>query len=97
MRAATLRPPAPPLESEAARPAPLSHPGRPRLLILTVGFTVGGAEQLILTTAPRMQRDGFDVTVACLKGWGMLGDELEARGVRAVALGAKGHLDLRTF
>ena len=97
MRAATLSPPAPPLEPEAARPAPLSHPGRPRLLILTVGFTVGGAEQLILTTAPRMQRDGFDVTVACLKGWGMLGDELEARGVRAVALGAKGHLDLRTF
>ncbi len=81
----------------APRPALLPHAGRPRLLILTVGFTVGGAEQLILTTAPRLQRDGFDVTVACLKGWGLLGDELEDRGVRAVALGAKGWLDLRAF
>src|SRR2546425_7618316 len=81
----------------AARPVPAHHSGRPRVLILTVGFTVGGAEQLILTTAPRMQRDGFEVTVACLKGWGLLGDELEARGVRAVALGAKGWFDLRAF
>jgi len=81
----------------APRPAFLPHAVRPRLLILTVGFTVGGAEQLILTTAPRLQRDGFEVTVVCLKGWGLLGDELEARGVRAVALGAKGPFDVRAF
>jgi len=86
-----------PEEPDAARPLPAVHAGRPRVLILTVGFTVGGAEQLILTTAPRMQRDGFEITVACLKGWGLLGDELEARGVRAVALGARGIWDLRAF
>ncbi|MFQ5877310.1 MAG: glycosyltransferase [Acidobacteriota bacterium] len=68
---------------------------RARLLILTVGFTIGGAERLILMTAPRLQRRGFDVLVACLKGWGPLGEELERRGVRAVALGASGALDLR--
>jgi glycosyltransferase involved in cell wall biosynthesis len=68
---------------------------RPRVLVLTVGFSVGGAEQLILMTAPRLKREGFEVTVACLKGWGLLGDELEARGVRAVALGAKGVWDVR--
>jgi glycosyltransferase involved in cell wall biosynthesis len=79
------------------RPAPAAHVGRPRVLILTVGFTVGGAEQLILTTAPRLQRDGFEVTVACLKGWGLLGDELQARGVRALALGARRIWDLRAF
>jgi glycosyltransferase involved in cell wall biosynthesis len=60
---------------------------RPRVLMLTVGFTVGGAEQLILETAPRLQEEGFEVTVACLKGWDLLGDELQGRGVRAVALG----------
>ncbi|HEU4401134.1 MAG TPA: glycosyltransferase [Candidatus Polarisedimenticolia bacterium] len=78
--------------------APRAVPGRgprPRLLILTVGFTVGGAEQLILMTAPRLAREGFEVTVACLKGWGPLGDELDARGVRAVALGCARFWDLR--
>ncbi len=79
------------------RPAALAHLGRPRLLILTVGFAVGGAEQLVLTTAPRLQRDGFEVTVACLKGWGVLGNELEARGVRSIALGATGMFDLRVL
>src|SRR3989442_9728294 len=100
MTAAPLLPPAPRLEAEtprASRPAALARAGRTRLLILTVGFTVGGAEQLILTTAPRFQRDGFEVPVACLKGWGLLGDELQARGVRALALGARRIWDLRAF
>jgi glycosyltransferase involved in cell wall biosynthesis len=65
------------------------------VLVLTVGFTIGGAEQLILMSVPRLQRLGFDVTVACLKGWGPLGEELEAQGVRAVALGAARAWDLR--
>jgi glycosyltransferase involved in cell wall biosynthesis len=98
---ATLPLPAPPPDGPCtpagARPAPVPHAGHPRVLILTIGFTIGGAEQLVLTTAPRLQRDGFEVTVACLKGWGTLGDELDARGVRAVALGARSLWDLRVF
>ena len=82
---------------ETAREATTPRTPRARLLVLTVGFTVGGAEQLILMTAPRLRREGFDVTVACLKGWGPLGDELEARGVRAVALGATGAVLLGTL
>ena len=79
------------------RPAAVApaRAGRPRVLVLTVGFTVGGAEQIVLMTAPRLQRAGFDVTVACLKEWGPVGDELEARGVRAVACGARSVWDLR--
>lgn len=84
-----------PAPTKDTLPAVGAQPARPRVLVLTVGFTVGGAEQLVLMTAPRMKREGFDVTVACLKGWGLLGDELEARGVRAVALGAKGVWDVR--
>jgi glycosyltransferase involved in cell wall biosynthesis len=80
-----------PLREAAAK----GRAGRPRLLILTVGFGVGGVEQLILSTAPLLQKEGFEVTVACLKGWDILGDELDARGVRAVALGARGRLDFR--
>src|SRR6058998_311684 len=100
MNASRPRPVAPPGDPEepaAARPVPAAHAGRPRVLILTVGFGIGGAEQLILTTAPRLQRDGFEVTVAFLKGWGLLGDELVERGVRALALGAKGIWDLRAL
>ncbi len=81
-------------QRNSAAPGPLASP-RPRLLVLTVGFTIGGAEQLILLTAPRLSRAGFDVTVACLKGWGPLGDELQAAGIRAVALGGAGPWDLR--
>lgn len=77
------------------RMEPSSRSGRPRVLILTVGFTVGGAEQIVLMTAPRLQRAGFDVTVVSLKGWGPVGDELETRGVRAVSLGARGPWDAR--
>ncbi len=91
----------PPVRSAVAFGAPqeaiLPVPGigRPRVLVLTVGFTIGGAEQLVLMTAPRLQKLGFEVTVACLKGWDLVGDELEARGVRAVALGSRGATDLR--
>jgi glycosyltransferase involved in cell wall biosynthesis len=97
---ARTQPSLPPPEREersVPRAAQSEGGGRPRLLILTVGFGIGGAEQLILTTAPRLQRDGFEVTIVGLKGWGLLGDELEARGVRAVALGGRGAWDLRAF
>lgn len=91
--------PAPPLatspQTAPVRAANGARPFRPRLLILTVGFTVGGAEKLVLITAPRLQRAGFEVTVACLKGWGDLGDDLQARGVRAIALGGTGRYDLK--
>jgi len=68
-------------------------PARPRVLILTVGFGVGGAEQLILMTAPRLRDAGFEITVAALKGRGPIARELEAAGVRCVALDGRGRGD----
>jgi glycosyltransferase involved in cell wall biosynthesis len=70
---------------------------RPRLLILTVGFGVGGAEQLVLMTAPRLADAGFEVLVASLKGRGPIASEIEAAGVRCVALGGRGRADLPVF
>lgn len=83
-----------PMAGDAVRAVPRRR-AAPRVLILTVGFTLGGAEQLILMTAPRLRRAGFEVTVACLKEWGPVGDDLQAAGIRAIALGARGPLDPR--
>jgi len=67
---------------------------RPRVLTLLVGYGVGGAEQLILDTAPRLRALGFDLRSAALKGPGPLLPELEAQGVPSVALGARHRGDL---
>lgn len=67
---------------------------RPRVFVLTVGFGLGGAEQLILTTAPRLRDAGFEVTVGALKGMGPIAGELHARGIRCVAFGGAGRRDL---
>jgi glycosyltransferase involved in cell wall biosynthesis len=65
----------------------------PRVLSLTVGFDVGGAEQLILATAPRLVARGFDVRAAALKGPGPMMAELEAAGIPCTALGAASRFD----
>lgn len=72
----------------------MSGDARPRILTLLVGFGVGGAEQLVLDTAPRLRARGFDLRAAALKGPGPLLPELEAAGVPGVALGARHRGDL---
>jgi glycosyltransferase involved in cell wall biosynthesis len=72
----------------------MSGDARPRVLQLLVGFDIGGAEQLVLDTAPRLRALGFDLRVAALKGAGPLLGELEAAGVPAVALDARHRGDL---
>ncbi len=72
----------------------MSGATRPRVLTLLVGYGVGGAEQLILDTAPRLRAQGFDLRSAALKGPGPLLAELEAAGVPSVALGARHRGDL---
>jgi len=69
----------------------------PRVLSLTVGFDVGGAEQLLLATAPRLVARGFDVRAAALKGPGPMMAELEAAGIPCTALGATGRFDARAL
>jgi glycosyltransferase involved in cell wall biosynthesis len=57
------------------------------VLQLLVGFTVGGAEKLVLQLAPLMRERGFRTVVVCLKGPGVVGDLLQAQGFVARALG----------
>jgi glycosyltransferase involved in cell wall biosynthesis len=71
------------------------RPRGPRVLSLTVGFGIGGAEQLLLAVAPRLAERGFDVRACALKGPGPMMAELEAAGIPCTALGATGRRDLR--
>jgi len=69
----------------------------PRVLSLTVGFDVGGTEQLLLATAPRLAARGFDMRAAALKGAGPMMAELEAAGIPCTALGATSRFDVRAL
>jgi glycosyltransferase involved in cell wall biosynthesis len=71
--------------------------GGPRVLSLTVGFGIGGAEQLLLAVLPRLAERGFDVRAAALKGPGPMRAELEAAGVPCTALGGAGRRDPRVL
>lgn len=85
----------PPVPGGPANLATGPRLGRPRLMIMLANFKVSDAGQTVLVLAPRLQRAGFDILVAGLGRWGLLADELEAAGVRAVALGMRRTLDPR--
>ncbi|MGH7259198.1 MAG: glycosyltransferase [Nitrospiraceae bacterium] len=67
---------------------------RIKVLLLTVGLTIGGTEGQILELASRMDRRRFDVSVCALKGEGPLAQDLRARGVRVIALDGRGTRDI---
>ena len=68
-----------------------------KVLLLVVGFDVGGTEAHVLELASRMDRRKFNVMVCSLKPLGRLGEELRARGVRVVSLSGSGKFDLRVL
>ena len=68
-----------------------------KVLLLVVGFDVGGTEAHVLELASRLDRRSFDVLVCSLKPVGCLGKELPSRGVRVVSLDGVGKFDLRVL
>jgi len=65
----------------------MSGPDRPRLLVLTVGLGVGGAEEIIRQSLPLIREEGFDVTLWSLKRGGRLLEEIRDSGSRVKSLG----------
>jgi glycosyltransferase involved in cell wall biosynthesis len=65
----------------------MSDSHRPRLLVLTVGLGVGGAEEIVHRSLPRIQAEGFDVTLGSLKRGGEMLEEFRQGGVRVESLG----------
>jgi len=66
---------------------------RPRLLLLTVGLGVGGAEEIVRQSLPLIRTGGFDVTLGSLKGDGSLSGEIRESGVRVESFGGSGPWD----
>ncbi|HYV18044.1 MAG TPA: glycosyltransferase [Verrucomicrobiae bacterium] len=66
----------------------------PRVLALTVGLGLGGAERLLLLSAPRLRALGFDVRIGTFKDGGALAPSFERAGVPVVHFGARHRRDL---
>lgn len=69
--------------------------GRREVWHLLVGLTRGGAETLLVHVLPYLREHGQEPRVLALKGWGPVGDDLEAAGIQVTALGGRGKRDPR--
>jgi glycosyltransferase involved in cell wall biosynthesis len=68
-----------------------------RILHLITELELGGAERLLATTLPRLDRKRFEVSVAYLYGNAPLRVELERAGIRVTKLDSRRKLDFAAF
>ena len=67
------------------------------ILFVTVGYTLGGSENMIARIAPRLKTRGYKVRVLAFKNWGPISDKLKASGIECTTLKGKGKYDLRVL
>jgi hypothetical protein len=72
-------------------------PRKTRLLIVVAGLGIGGAEVVIQRIAETLDRSRFEITIACLKTRGAIGDELARNGIEVVVLKKGGGTDYFTI
>jgi len=60
-----------------------------RLLHITVGLSVGGAETLMARLVTGLDPDRYDVQVLALKSWGPVGDDFRRHNVPVTILGGR--------
>jgi glycosyltransferase involved in cell wall biosynthesis len=68
---------------------------KPRVLALSVGLGMGGAEKLLRLTVPLLRARGYDMRVAGLQGTEVECEMFARAGAPCVTLGAVGRLDPR--
>ena len=68
-----------------------------RLLLLVTDLLIGGTPTVVRELALRLKRDGVDLEVASLGGWGPVAEQLRQAGVQVTALNARGPADIRVF
>lgn len=80
-----------PLQNPQIRKAHLSgNSCKIKVLHVTVGLDIGGAEVLLTRLTPKLDSRKYDVTVCGLKKWGIIGDRLSENGIKVVALNGSG-------
>lgn len=67
------------------------------ILFVTVGYTLGGSENMIARIAPRLMMRGYKIRVLAFKGWGPVSDKLKDCGVECITLSGKGKFDFRVL
>lgn len=67
------------------------------ILFVTVGYTLGGSENMIAQIAPRLRMRGYNVRVLAFKGWDNISEKLKASGIECIALHGKGKFDFRVL
>ncbi|MEJ2355794.1 MAG: glycosyltransferase [candidate division WOR-3 bacterium] len=67
------------------------------ILFVSVGYTLGGTENMISLIAPRLKSRGYNVRVLAFKGWGPISEKLKKSEIDCVALRGRGKLDLRVL
>jgi glycosyltransferase involved in cell wall biosynthesis len=67
------------------------------ILFVTVGYTLGGSENMIAQIAPRLKIRGYNIRVLAFKGWGPVSDKLKMSKIECIALKGKGKFDLRVI
>jgi glycosyltransferase involved in cell wall biosynthesis len=67
------------------------------ILFVTVGYTLGGSENMIARIAPRFKKRGYEIRVLAFKDWGPISDKLKASKIECIALKGKGKFDLRVL
>lgn len=65
------------------------------ILFVTIGYTLGGSENMIALIAPTLKMRGYKIRVLAFKGWGTISEKLKASGIECIALHGKSRLDLR--
>ncbi len=61
-----------------------------RVLVVAPSLGIGGAERVLATTLPALDREKIDVSLVCVGGEGALFADLTARGIQATTLHAGG-------
>lgn len=72
----------------------VSRTGRLNILYLIPSLEVGGAEQVVINLAKRLDRNRFKPIVCCLDKKGGLAYKLEDEGVEVITLDKKGAFDI---
>ena len=67
------------------------------ILFVSVGYTLGGTENMISLIAPRLKSRGYNVRVLAFKGWGPISEKLKKSEIDCVVLRGSGKLDLRVL